>query len=90
MLFYTEGFLEVAIESWPNWDLNKRPMILFRRSNRLSSNYIYKVWHRNKTTLSGTQTFMQTFEIFSNYPLMWMLNLLEKLKTSKKEHSVLS
>ena len=22
MVFTTEGFLEVAIESWPEWDLN--------------------------------------------------------------------
>ena len=25
MVFITEGFLEVAIESWPEWDLNPRP-----------------------------------------------------------------
>ena len=27
MVFTTEGFLEVAIESWrPEWDLNPRPL----------------------------------------------------------------
>ena len=26
MLFTTEGFFEVAIESWPDWDLNPRPL----------------------------------------------------------------
>ena len=26
MLFTTEQFLEVAIESWPEWDLNPRPL----------------------------------------------------------------
>ena len=26
MVFTTEGFLEVAIESWPEWDLNSRPL----------------------------------------------------------------
>ena len=26
MLFITERFLEVAIESWPEWDLNPRPL----------------------------------------------------------------
>ena len=26
MLFTTERFLEVAIESWPEWDLNPRPL----------------------------------------------------------------
>ena len=25
MAFTTEGFLKVAIESWPQWDLNLRP-----------------------------------------------------------------
>ena len=25
MVFATEAFLEVAIESWPEWDLNPRP-----------------------------------------------------------------
>ena len=27
MVFTTEGLLEVAIESWPEWDLNPRPLI---------------------------------------------------------------
>ena len=36
MVFTTEGLFEVAIESWPEWDLNPRPMNTFRRSNRLS------------------------------------------------------
>ena len=26
LVFTTEGFLEVAIESWPEWDLNPRPL----------------------------------------------------------------
>ena len=26
MVFTTEGLFEVAIESWPEWDLNPRPM----------------------------------------------------------------
>ena len=26
MVFTTKGFLEVAIESWPEWDLNPRPL----------------------------------------------------------------
>ena len=26
MVFTTEGFSEVAIESWPEWDLNPRPL----------------------------------------------------------------
>ena len=26
MVFTTEGFLELAIESWPEWDLNTRPL----------------------------------------------------------------
>ena len=26
MVFITEAFFEVAIESWPEWDLNPRPL----------------------------------------------------------------
>ena len=26
MVFITEGFFEVAIESWPEWDLNPRTL----------------------------------------------------------------
>ena len=26
IVFTTEGFFEVAIESWPKWDLNPRPL----------------------------------------------------------------
>ena len=26
MVFTTEGFLEVAIENWPEWDLNPRTL----------------------------------------------------------------
>ena len=26
MVFTTEGLSEVAIESWPEWDLNPRPL----------------------------------------------------------------
>ena len=29
MVFTTEGFLEVAIESWPEWDLNPRPLYIY-------------------------------------------------------------
>ena len=27
MVFITEAFFEVALESWPEWDLNPRPYI---------------------------------------------------------------
>ena len=26
MVFITEGFFEVAVESWSEWDLNQRPL----------------------------------------------------------------
>ena len=26
MVFITDGFFEVAVESWPEWDLNPRPL----------------------------------------------------------------
>ena len=34
MVFITEEFLEAAIESWPEWDLNPRPL-------NSVQNYIY-------------------------------------------------
>ena len=37
MVFTTEGFFEVAKESWPEWDLNPRPLNPFRHSIRLCS-----------------------------------------------------
>ena len=33
-VFTTEGFLELAIESWPEWDLNPRPL------NSVQYNYL--------------------------------------------------
>ena len=35
-VFTTEGFLEVALERWPEWNLNQQPLNPFRSSNRLS------------------------------------------------------
>ena len=26
MVFTTDGFFEIAIESWPEWDLNPQPL----------------------------------------------------------------
>ena len=34
MVFTTEGFFEVAIESWPEWDLNPRPLLQKRPRHR--------------------------------------------------------
>ena len=30
MVFITEGFFEVAIECWPEWDLNPQPLNSFQ------------------------------------------------------------
>ena len=43
MVFTTEEFLEVAIESWPGWDLNPRPL-----------SYIYILWFFNKNDNNWT------------------------------------
>ena len=32
MVFSTEGFLEVNIESWPGWDLNLPPLNSFQKT----------------------------------------------------------
>ena len=41
LVFTTEGFLEVAIESWPEWDLNPRPLnsVLLREKVVEYANY---------------------------------------------------
>ena len=36
MVFTTEGFLEVAIESWPEWDLNPRPLYIYVKYSKPS------------------------------------------------------
>ena len=35
MYIYTEGFLEVAIKIWPEWDLNPRPLNSTRTRSQL-------------------------------------------------------
>ena len=39
VVFTTEGFFEVAIESWPQWDLNTRPltMYIYEQDNKSAS-----------------------------------------------------
>ena len=36
MVVATEGFFEVAIESWPEWDLNPRPIYCARWKGDIS------------------------------------------------------
>ena len=40
MVFTTEGFLGVAIASWPVWDLNPRPL----NADIYSDIYIYNIY----------------------------------------------
>ena len=35
MVFTTDGFFEVAIESWPEWDLDPRPLNSVRTQSQL-------------------------------------------------------
>ena len=35
MVFTTEGLFEVAMESWPEWDLNPRPLNSVHYTERL-------------------------------------------------------
>ena len=41
MVFITKGFFEVAIESWPEWDLKPRPLYTSNESIEL----VYKSKH---------------------------------------------
>ena len=40
MVFTTEGLLEVAIESWPEWDLRHSPAFLYHPWTMQASNNI--------------------------------------------------
>ena len=46
MVFTTEGFFEVAIESWPEWNLNLRPLNSVQEFNfklfHLTAQYMLK------------------------------------------------
>ena len=50
MVFTTERFCEVALESQPEWNLNPRPLNLLRRSNRLT-------YHAMSSTRTQRQIF---------------------------------
>ena len=52
MVFTTEGFLEVAIEIWPEWDLNPRPL---NSVQTLYSNFIHPCLHPETRLEISTQ-----------------------------------
>ena len=66
MVFTTEGFFEVAIESWPQWDMNLRPLkyrkhiasqaICFRYLNIVSNTS----FHHAGTKLLTSQNYIIT------------------------------
>ena len=43
MVFTTEGFFKIAIESWPEWDLNPQPQnsVIFILHNTLHTEFCY-------------------------------------------------
>ena len=72
MVFTTEGFLEVAIESSPEWDLNPRP--LTRRSNRMS----YQAMSSTRLYLRALNYFVPTCAHF--HLLMWLQPLTKYIE----------
>ena len=42
VVFTTEGILQVAIESWPEWDLKPRPLIYYIYAIYI---YIYMIYN---------------------------------------------
>ena len=55
MVFTTEGLFEVAIESWPEWDLNPRPLNF---AQTLTTNFVQLLqFHR---LLTWRQTWQLT------------------------------
>ena len=62
MVFITEGFFEVAIECWPEWDLNPRPTF------RLPSLSVHNIYLCNKPRCKFVQGASRTmFNYYSKY-----------------------
>ena len=60
MVFISGGFLEVAIESWPEWDLNHDHSDLFRHSDRMSSRAMSSTYTQNQLcTATPVSSFIQ-------------------------------
>ena len=62
MVFTTEGFLEVAIESWPEWDLNPRPL-----NSVYIYIYIYACAYINLTRANSLADFLYTLQIICQW-----------------------
>ena len=74
MVFTTEGFLEVAIESWPEWDLNPRP---------LNSVQIYIYIYRYIDRYIFIYIYMCVYVYMYIYVNMYMCIYVEALLTDK-------
>ena len=61
MVFTTEGFFEVAIESWPEWDLNPRPYIIYIHIHI----YFFHINIYTKNNKTKTHTAVPRRHIFS-------------------------
>ena len=66
MVFITEGFLEVAIESWSEWDLNPRPLnsVQTLQPTELSGHAFNSL---TEPTLYSYSSFMSLFSVHVSF-----------------------
>ena len=86
-IFTTEGLLEVAIESWPEWDLSPQPQSSPRRSNRLSYQAMSSTRTQSQLCIAtAISSFVQCPTSFRLLPsLVVTFTLIEILKVYKKK-----
>ena len=88
MVFTTEGFFAVVIESWPEWDCSHHHWDLFRRSNRLSYQAMSSTCtYRKLCTTTPISSFVQCQIIF--WLLPWSVATLKYKHIILKPHVLL-
>ena len=73
MVFTTEGLFEVAIESWPEWDLNPQPL----NSNRMSYQTMSSIHTQSQlcaaTLVSSSVQCLSSFRLLPSSVAMFIL-----------------
>ena len=66
MIFTTEGFLEVVIESWPEWDLIAKPLNSIQMLQSTDLGYDFNL-QSEKTMHSYSNNFISLFNIHISF-----------------------
>ena len=68
-IFTTEGFFEVAIESWPEWDLNPQPLNSVQMLSQLSYQAMNSTHTQSQLcTATPILSFVQCHMFLSQFP----------------------